>query len=79
MTRRKKTHVCYIILKGKRNKRDVMSWCRKNKEMIDANSIHFKYVKMDKEYCVYVRPKSKFKKLSKSEKKGYKIFMGYLK
>lgn len=77
--KRKKLFVSYIIVKGKNTKKDILDWCRDHKEELDSKSSYFKFIKQDKDYFIYVRPKYKFKRLAKQNKNGYKIYRGYLK
>lgn len=79
MSRTKKIHTCYVILKGKRNKRSVRSWCYKNSEELDILCSDMKIVKLDKDFIIYVRPKHRFKKLKKENINNYRIFRGFLK
>jgi len=77
MTRKKEKHICKIILKGKRKKKDVYDWIRKNKEK-DINTKDRKIIKVDKEYIIIVRPRCKFRSTRKKRQKGYNIIEGFL-
>lgn len=78
MARKKRMWTCKIILKNKKNKNDVLEWLKKNKDK-DVQSKNRKITKIDKEYVVIIRPKHKFKRTKKENKKGYSIIKGYLK
>jgi len=78
MTKRKQKHICKIILKGKRNKKDVFDWIGKKKEE-DINTKDRKIIKVDKEYIIIVRPPCKFMRTRKRRKRGYNIIEGFLK
>lgn len=77
MTRTKSKHICKIILKGKRCKKDVYDWIRRNKEK-DINTKDRKIIKVDKEYIIIVRPRCKFRRVQKKKQRGYNIIEGFL-